>query len=67
MGGVLYGASIGIRFQKEASPTCKFTDKKRHEKERNSLKWFEAMNFSLLLRKSCTELTYHWSDNYLQH
>ena len=32
MGGVLYGASIGIRFQKEASPTCKFTDKKKTRK-----------------------------------
>ena len=34
MGGVLYGASIGIRFQKEASPTCKFTDKKKKTRKR---------------------------------
>ena len=32
MGGVLYGASIGIRFQKKASPTCKFTDIKKTRK-----------------------------------
>ena len=37
MGGVLYGASIGIRFQKKASPTCKFTDKK--DTKKNEIPW----------------------------